>query len=135
MDPHHDHPHAAKEPLLYSLSENRMHDENKMDELEHGLVKNLYVDSKSRRALGAIIIIVSIIGFVWMAIKGESNHGICPEGLSLIACFSCYGALLIAFLLGTFIACGLIGLMCGCECCELCVNCGQLFALCSLLSE
>jgi len=137
-DYHHVDSHSHQ-PLLMpssSFKNNTMNRDldHKLDKLESGLVNNLYVDNTCRHVTGAVIILICIIGFVLMGVNANSG-GICPASLSLMLCFGCYGVLVLAFIVGAFIACGFIGMLATCYCCELCTQCGYLFALCSMISE
>lgn len=125
------------QPLLRPFSsDNKMTSDidSKLDKLENGIVNNLYVDSTCRRVTGACVLLICIVGFVLMGVNAASG-GICPASLSLMLCFGCYGVLAIGFILGTFIACGFLGMLATCECCGVCAQCGSLFALCSIISE
>lgn len=122
----------TKEPFLQA-PEGGFHPSKKTEEslhkLENGLASNLYVDSTNRRIAGGVVIVLSIIGFILMAVKADSN-GICPASLSAALCFGIYAFLGLLLLLGLFIACGILGLLSGVYCCELCAQCGQMFACC-----
>ncbi len=137
--PHDDH-YYTKDPLLLHNKERNLNNdinlEHNLDDLENGVVKNLFVSKNNicRRISGSILMILSIIGFVLMGIN--ANHdSICPETFSVLVCFGSYALLVIFFLSGLFIAFGLIALFAGCYCCELCSQCGQLFACCLMIGE
>jgi hypothetical protein len=126
------HPNDDSHPLLTPSSSSKL--DHKLDRLESGLADNLYVDNTCRQVTGAIILLTCIIGFVLMGVNAESG-GFCPASLSMMLCFGCYGILVFAFIVGAFIAFGCIGMLATCYCCEVCTQCGYLFALCSMISE
>jgi hypothetical protein len=121
-------PDSAVAPLLHPELD------QKLDKLEEGIAKNLYVDSTNRRIAGAIIVALSIVGFIVMAVKAESG-GVCPQSLSAVLCFGIYAIFGVFLLIGLFVACGLIGLFSGVVCCDLCTQCGQMFACCLIATE
>lgn len=106
--------------------------ESKMNKLEDGIAEHIYVTSNKRRLFGAAIILISIIGFILMAVTAE---GVCPKNLSIVLCFGIYTVLSIIFLAGVFFACGLIGLFGSIFCCDICAQCGQLFVCCMFASD
>jgi hypothetical protein len=69
-----------------------------------------------------------------MAVKTESS-GVCPSSLSAVMCFGIYALLGVLLLIGLFVACGLVGLLSGVVCCDLCTQCGQMFACCLIAAE